>query len=280
VLERRHDMAREKISEINEPDHSEHKTNIIVIVQARMGSSRLPGKVMMDIVGKPLIWHVVNRLKHSKLLNQIIVATGNGEENNVIEGLCEEYNIDYYKGSEEDLIDRYYQTSKLFNADVVVRIPADCPLVDPEIVDKVVGFFLKNINSYDYVNNSRPHTTYPHGLDVEVFSLCLLEKLWREIKNPFRREWFTTVIFENPEIYKIFCLENDVDLSHLRLTVDYKEDLELVRYIFKNLYTENACFTLKDILELYSRNQKIFNINQKYKKDEQYFEELEKRRLL
>jgi|TARA_B100002003_G_scaffold174826_1_gene162676 spore coat polysaccharide biosynthesis protein SpsF len=273
-------MACEKISKRYDHYHSEHKTNIIVIVQARMGSSRLPGKVMMDIVGKPLLWHIVNRLKHSKLLNKIVVATGIGEENHVIEELCKQYSIDYFRGCEEDLIDRYYQTSKLFNADIIVRIPADCPLVDPEIVDTVVDFALKNVNSYDYVNNSRPHVTYPHGLDVETFSFCLLERLWSEIKDPFRREWFTTVIFENPEKYKSFCLENDVDLSHLRLTVDYKEDLELIRYIFQNLYTENTCFTLKDILELYSRNQKIFNINQKYKKDEQYFEELEKRRLL
>ena len=280
MLERRYNMAREKISEINEPDHSKHKTNIVVIVQARMGSNRLPGKVMMDIVGKPLLWHIVNRLEYCKLLNKIVVATGSGEENNVIEELCKQYSIDYYRGSEDDLIDRYYQTSKLFNADIIVRIPADCPLVDPEIVDMVVDFALKNISSYEYVNNSRPHVTYPHGLDVEIFSFCLLEKLWREIKDPFRREWFTTVIFENPDIYKMFCLENDVDLSHLRLTVDYKEDLELVRYIFQNLYTDNVCFFLKDILELYSRNQKIFNINQKYKKDEQYIEELEKRRLL
>ncbi len=273
-------MAYEKVSKRYNPYHAKLKPNIIAIIQARMGSSRLPGKVMMDIVGKPLLWHIVNRLKYSKLINKIVVATGNGEENDVIEGLCKRYNIDYYRGSEEDLIDRYYQTSKLFDADVVVRAPADCPLVDPEIVDKVIDFFLKNINSYDYVNNSRPHITYPHGLDVETFSFCLLEKLWREIKDPFRREWFTTVIFENPEKYKISCLKNDVDLSHLRLTVDYKEDLELIRYIFQNLFTDNVCFSLKDILELYSRNQKMFNINQKYKKDEQYIKELEKRSLL
>ena len=254
--------------------------NIIAIVQGRMGSSRLPGKVMMDIVGKPLLWHIVNRLKYSKLIDKTVVATGDGRENDIIEDMCKEYDYTCYRGSEDDLTDRFYQVSKLFNAGVIVRITADCPLVEPGIVDKVINFLLENIDNYDYVSNCRPQPTFPHGLDVEVFRYSLLERLWKEIKDPFLREWFTTVIFENPEKYKIFCIKNDVDLSHLRLTVDYKEDLALVRYIFKNLYTENACFFLKDILDLYSQDQDMFNINQKYKKDEQYIEELEKRRLL
>jgi spore coat polysaccharide biosynthesis protein SpsF len=273
-------MTCENISRRYDPYHSKHKTNIIVIVQARMDSSRLPGKVMMDVIGKPMLWHIVNRLRYSELINKIVVATSKNQEDDVIEELCKKYKIDSYRGSEKDLIDRFYQVSKLFNANVVVRITADCPLVDPWEVDKVISFFLKNINSYDYVSNCRPQPTYPHGLDVEVFSYSLTEKLWIEINDPFRREWFTTVIFENPEKYKIFCIKNDIDLSHLRLTVDYKEDLELVRYIFKDLYTENACFSLKDILELYSQNQDMFNVNRKYKKDEHYIEELEKRSLL
>jgi len=257
----------------------DNKINIIAVVQARMGSSRLPGKVMMDLVGKPLLWHIVNRLEYSELIDRIVVATGKGKENDVIEGLCKEYNFTCYRGSEDDLTDRFYQVSKQFGANVIVRVTADCPLVDPGLVDKLTEIFMENIDSYDYVSNCRPQSTFPHGLDAEVFSYTLLEKLWREIKDPFRREWFTTVIFENPEKYNLFCLKNDVNLSHLRLTVDYKEDLELVRYIFRNLYTENACFTLQDILELYSRKQDMFNINSKYKKDEQYIEELEKRSL-
>jgi spore coat polysaccharide biosynthesis protein SpsF len=257
-----------------------NKINVIAIVQARMGSSRLPGKVMMGLVGKPLLWHIVNRLEYSKLIDRIVVATGDGRENDIIENMCKEYDYTCYRGSEDDLTDRFYQVSKHFGANVIVRVTADCPLVDPGLVDKLIEIFMENIDSYDYVSNCRPQSSFPHGLDAEVFSYSLLEKLWREIKDPFRREWFTTVIFENPEEYKIFCIKNDVNLSHLRLTVDYKEDLELVRYVFRNLYTENTCFALKDILELYSRNQDMFNINRKYKKDEQYIEELEKRSLL
>lgn len=241
-----------------------------------MGSSRLPGKVLKDIVGKPMLWHIVNRLSYSKLINQAVIATTTKDRDRPIIEMAKENNIPYYAGSEEDLVDRFYQAAMLFKAAAVVRITADCPLAEPRLVDKLIEFFLKNSNNYDYVSNSRPQPTYPHGLDVEIFSFSLLEKLWKEIKDPFRREWFTNVIFENPKAYRTFCLKNDVDLSHIRLTVDNKEDLELVRYIYQNLYSDSACFFLEDILRLKSKNPEIFDINKKYKRNGQFIKEFRK----
>jgi len=249
----------------------------IAIIQARMGSKRLPGKVLMPIRGKPVLWHIANRLKFSKLIDRIIIATSGRENNKPISKMAEKYGFTCFEGSEEDLVDRFYQASVQFGADKVVRISADCPLIDPKITDSVIDFFIKNRDKYEYVSNARPFASYPHGLDVEVFSFRLLERLWKEIKDPFRREWFTTVIFENPKKYKVFCIKNKKDLSQIKLTLDYPEDLELVKYIYENLYSENRCFYLADILELLSKNEKIFEINKIYKKDEQYFNELKKR---
>lgn len=252
--------------------------NIVAIIQARMGSTRLPGKVMMDIVGRPMLWHIVNRLSYSELINKIVVATSKNRENDVIEKFCIEHNIEIYRGSELDLVDRFYQVATLYKVDVIVRITADCPLVDPQLTDKVIEFFIKEYGKYDYVSNSRPKATYPHGLDVEAFSFFLLRKLWIELKDPFWREWFTTEVFQNPHLYRIFCIENKEDLSHIRLTVDYPEDLELIRYIYNRLYLENHCFYLEDILKLYTENPAIFEINKNYFRDQQLIEEMEKRR--
>ena len=253
------------------------KLKVGCIVQARMGSTRLPGKVLIPVLDKPILWHIVNRLRNSKLIEEIIIATTNKDRDKPIINMAKKYHIQSYAGSEEDLIDRFYQTSKLFNLDIVVRIAADRPVIDPQIVDKVVEFFLENLSDYDCVNNINHYQIYPHGLIVEVFSLSLVEKLWKEIKDPLRREWFTTVIYENPQKYRIFCLKSDTHIPHLRLTLDYPEDLELTKFIYQNLYSEKSCFLLKDIIELYSHNQEIFNINRKYDENEGYAKELKKK---
>ena len=253
------------------------KTKIIAIAQCRMGSKRLPGKVLAEVAGKPMLWHIVDRLRRSRLVDEVVIATSSTAENLPIVRMAEESGMPYYAGSEADLMDRFYWAGLKFSADAVVRITADCPLVDPRIVDKVVGCFLENRPRYEYVSNCRPAASYPHGLDVEVISFGLIERLWNETKDPFRREWFTTNIFENPQKYPQFCLKSEKDLSHIRLTVDYPEDLELVRYVFGKLYSENSCFYLEDILKLFSEDPSVFEINAKYKKDEAYAAELKKR---
>lgn len=253
---------------------------VVAIVQCRMGSKRLPGKVMADISGRPMLWYITDRLRHAKLIDEVVVATSTRKENFPIVRFCEANGMVCYAGKEEDLVDRFYQTAIKYGAGAVVRITADCPLVDPEICDKVIECFFENKGKYEYVSNCRPFSTYPHGLDVEVISFNLLERLWHEVKDPFRREWFTTVIFENPKIYEQFCIRNDSDLSGIRLTVDYPEDLELVKYIFGKLYKENSCFYLRDILGLLAFDPSVFAVNDKYKKDEAYVDELKKRGII
>ncbi|NQT90392.1 MAG: glycosyltransferase family protein [Candidatus Omnitrophica bacterium] len=253
--------------------------HILAVVQARMGSKRLPGKVLSDILGRPMIFRIVERLKMCKSLSNIVVATSTDKRDDAVEESCKRHGLTFYRGQEQDLTDRFYQAAKLFNADAVLRVTADCPVVDPRVTDGLIDFFLANKDKYDYVSNARPRPTYPHGMDVEIFSFSLLERLWNDVKDPFRREWFTTLIFENPKDYRIACFENDRDLSDIRLTVDYEEDLELVRYVYDKLYSKDRCFLLEDIIKLREQDPEIFEINKKYGRNLQYFEELKKRGL-
>ena len=248
------------------------------IIQARMGSVRLPGKVLRPIVGKPVLWHIANRIKHSELIDEVIIATTIGERDRAVTEMARDNGIPYYAGSEKDLMDRFYQPAKLHKLDVIVRVMADCPLVDPQIADKVVDFYIKNSGKYDFVSNAGPALTYPHGVDIEVFSFSLIERLWKETEDPVDREWFTRVVYNNPKKYKIAFVENDKKIPRLRLTLDYKEDLDLVTYIYEQLDHKKPCFLLGDILDLYSRDKKIFNVNKGY--DKEYIEELRKRRIL
>lgn len=244
-----------------------------------MASVRLPGKVMAEIEGKPVVWHIVNRLRCSKVIDNVIVATSVNESDEPIRSFVRENDMPSYAGSERDLVDRFYQASKIFGIDVIVRITADCPLVDPQVVDKVISVYMENTVRYDYVSNCRPQATYPQGFEVEVFGVTLLQKLWHEIEDPFRREWFTTVVFENPREFKLHCVKNEVDLSGVRLTLDYPEDLEVVRFVYHSLYNGKNCFYLADILSLLEKSPRVLDINKKYRRDEAYREELKKRGL-
>ena len=245
------------------------------VIQARMGSTRLPGKVLQSILGKPVLWHIANRLKYSDLIDKIIIATTIKERDKAVVEMAKNYDIPCYAGKEEDLIDRFYCTAKLYKLDVIVRIIADCPLIEPRITDKVVSCFLNSLERYDCVSNAGPSVSYPHGMDIEVFSFQVIEKLWKEITNPLDREWFTRIIYNNPDEYKIAFVQNNFKVPRLRLTMDYQEDFDLINYIYENLYRENSCFFLEDILELYSRDMKVFETNLEY--DEEYIKELKKR---
>jgi spore coat polysaccharide biosynthesis protein SpsF len=234
--------------------------NKVAIVQARMGSTRLPGKVMKEIADKPMLWHVVNRLNYSKLIDKVVVATTDNREDNLIEEFCIDNNVNFYRGSQEDVLDRYYQAAKIYKADIIVRITSDCPLIDPVIVDKVVENYLDHEEKVDYVSNILERT-YPRGMDVEVFSLRVLEIAWQKAKEQYQREHVTPFIYENPDAFNLSCMKNERDLSHLRLTVDEEKDLELVRRIYKNLYKEDNVFHLQDIIKLLKSNPELKEIN-------------------
>jgi glutamate-1-semialdehyde-2,1-aminomutase len=248
------------------------KKNIVAIIQARMGSTRLPGKVLMEICGKPLLWHVVNRVSYSKYISQIVIATSTNPKDDEIEEFAKKYKLKVFRGSENDCLDRYYKAAKKYKADVVVRITADCPLICPEIIDKVISEYIKG--KFDYVTNSIIYT-YPDGVDVEVFSFEALEKAWEEAKDPVERE-HVTVYIRNSGKFKIKNVVNDkpVDPQGYKWSVDRIEDLEFVREVYKHLYKDNEIFSYDDIMDLLNRYPEIKNINSNSLVDEGYYRSL------
>jgi len=237
---------------------------IVTVIQARSGSSRLPGKVMLHILGKPLLLRMIERVQASALKGEIVVATTNDKEDDVIEALCDEHKILCYRGSSLDLLDRHYQPGKWLNADAVVKIPSDCPLIDPKVIDKVLAYYLEN--DFDFVSNMHP-ATYPDGNDVEVMGFSALEQAWKEAKRDLEREHTTPYIWEHPEKFKIgnVAWETGLDysMSH-RFTIDYPEDFTFIKTVYEHLYPTNPNFGLDDILKLLQNNPNISSINSKY----------------
>jgi spore coat polysaccharide biosynthesis protein SpsF len=242
---------------------------IVAIVQARMTSERLPGKVLMKILGKPVLWHVVTRLSWSRLIDKVVVATTTNEKDIPIVKLCREMLIDVFTGSEMDVLDRYYEAAKEYHAKTVVRITADCPLIDPRIVDRIIRCHLEDKERFDFVSNNHP-ATFPDGLDTEVFSFEALEKAWKKAKKPYEREHVTPYIWDQPEKFRIGNVENNEDLSATeRWTLDYKEDFELIKAIYENLYVARArkgrIFYMEDVLKLLEHKPGLRDINKKYR---------------
>lgn len=245
---------------------------VTAIIQARMGSTRLPGKVMVKIEGKPLLCHVIKRVEDSKQIMQIIVATTNLPEDDIIEAFCNKIGIECYRGSSDDVLDHFYRAALKYGADVVVRITADCPLIDPKIIDKAVGLFLKS--DADYLSNTlKP--TYPDGVDVEVFSFKALERAWKEAKLASEREHVTPYIIKNSHIFNLINLKNERDLSSYRWTVDEERDLIFVREIYKRLYrNKNTIFYMEDILSVLNKEPHLVKINEGIKRNEGYIKSL------
>jgi len=239
---------------------------ISAIIQARMGSTRLPGKVLMDIGSRPMLWHVINRLKYSKKLNDIILAIPDTKENDILERFAEENRVKYFRGSEKDVLSRYYQTAKHFKCDLIIRITGDCPLIDSEIIDMVI---LKHLNfNVDYSTNTFIGTnnlkiTFPRGFDTEIFYFKNLEKAYKETKKDYDREHVTPYVKEHPEIFNLQSIEAEGKFRRpeLRLVVDTKEDLELIRAIYKYLYKPSKIFYAKEIIGLFDKHPGLVKIN-------------------
>lgn len=239
---------------------------IAAIIQARMGSERLPGKVLVQISGKPMIWHVVNRLRFSKKIDDIILAIPNSKENDKLEKFAKENKIKYFRGSEEDVLSRYYQAAKRFKCDLIIRITGDCPLIDPKIIDMVIS---KHLNSnVDYSTNTfiganNLKITFPRGFDAEIFYFKNLEKAYKETKEDYGREHVTPYIKEHPGIFNLQNIEAEGKFRRpeLRLAVDTKEDLELIRTIYKYLYKPPKIFYAKEIISLFNKHPELIKIN-------------------
>ncbi|MBI4779667.1 glycosyltransferase family protein [Candidatus Falkowbacteria bacterium] len=248
---------------------------ITAIIQARTGSSRLPEKVLKEVCGKTLLEHQILRVKRAKLLDRIIVATTDKPADDPIAEIAKKTGVDIFRGSEADVLDRYYKAAKKYNASEIVRLTGDCPLIDPVIIDLVIDYYLKNKNLYDYASNVRP-PTFPDGLDVEVFSMATLEKAWQEAKLPSEREHVTAYIGKNPEIFRLGIVENAKDLSYLRMTIDEPADWELISKIFLDLYPSKPDFDLADILTLFGRQTELLKLNSDITRNHGYLKSLAK----
>ena len=227
------------------------------IIQARMGSKRLPGKVMMQVdKHNPSISYTLNQIKFCKKINDVIVATSTKKEDDILVDYLEKNKINIFRGKSDDVLDRYYQCAKEKQFDNIVRITADCPLIDPVIVDSVIEQFEKS--KVDYISNVHPRT-FPDGCDVEVFSFTAIENAWKNATLPSEREHVTPYIWKNPEKFSINNYQNNKNLSKLRLTLDYNDDLILIRKMIREI--NSRPITLNQILTLLARKPELIKIN-------------------
>jgi|SaaInlStandDraft_6_1057023.scaffolds.fasta_scaffold07614_2 spore coat polysaccharide biosynthesis protein SpsF len=236
------------------------------IIQARMGSTRLPGKVMKKIDEEnPVLYYVLKQLQFSTLLEKMVVATTILDEDDVIENYVKNMGIDVFRGNTNDVLDRYFECAKKFSIDIIIRITADNPLIDPIMVDDMIKKF--TTNSYDYLTNAHVRT-FPYGTEVEIFTFEALERAWKNAKKPSEQEHVTPYFYNNPNHFKIFNIENSTNTSNLRWTIDRQNDLILVKLIVSKIKKRPILMT--DILELFSREPKLFEINKYHILNEGY----------
>lgn len=232
---------------------------IIGIVQARLGSTRLPGKVLALIEGEPMTWHIVRRLRQAQYLDDVVLAVPAHDQ--ALIQLAKDYDISYFAGSETDVIGRIYGAAHAFGADAIVRITGDCPLVDPDIVDKVIREYMAG--DWLYVCNARPWT-YPDGMSFGLFSFHLLKWLDSTLKTKIDREWFLNYMWENLDADLMHSVTREEDISHLRWTVDYPEDLEFTREVYAEL---GGDFRTANVLALLERRPELVILDEpRYKR--------------
>lgn len=237
---------------------------IVVVIQARTGSTRLPGKVLMPLAGVPLLVRMVERVRYAFTPSHIVVATTSSADDDPIRGLCDAHGIRCYSGHPDDLLDRHYRAGLEMGAEVVVKIPSDCPLIDPAVIDQVIGAFLDRAGQLDYMSNLHP-PTWPDGQDVEVITMEALETAHREAMRPMEREHTTPFFWEHPERFRIgnsiWKSGLDYSMSH-RWTIDYPEDYTFLAAVYDALYSAAApAFGVDDVLALLEKRPDIASIN-------------------
>ena len=229
----------------------------VAIIQARMGSTRLPGKVIMDLGGDTVLARVVRRLCRAKFVDEIVIATTSSDADDAIVRECERLGVPWFRGSEDDVLDRYYQAAQTYAAGAVVRITSDCPLIDPELVDGTIRVFQEQ--HCDYASNLFPRT-YPRGLDTEVFTVAALERDWREARAPYQREHVTPFLYEHPELFRLVSLRGRIDYSQYRWTLDTAEDLQLLRAIYARFSNQDN-FGWREAVALMEREPELAELN-------------------
>lgn len=237
---------------------------MLTLIQARRGSSRLPDKVSLDLCGRPLLVRQVERVQQAKLAGRVAVITTTDASDDALVEMCQNYGIEVFRGSALDLLDRHYRAALHFGeTEGVVKIPSDCPLIDPAIIDKVLGVYKETAGQYDFVSNLHP-ATYPDGNDVEAMTFAALETAWREAERPLEREHTTPFFWENPDRFRLANVTwetgLDYSMSH-RLTIDYPADYEFIKAVYEALYPTNLNFGLDEILALLKQRPDIYALN-------------------
>lgn len=237
---------------------------VIAIIQARMGANRLPGKVLMEIEGVPLLQYQLQRIRSSTKLQKVVVATSLSGADDRIAAFCAKHSIECFRGPEDDVLSRYYGCAREFDAGVIVRLTADCPFSDPAVIDATVRLFEEK--QADYAANTIPPETssFPDGLDVEVFSMKALERAHREAKEPGDREHVTFYFWKYQNGFKTVQLDYPRDYSGYRLTVDYPEDLEVARFVAAQLKAKNMSGTMEEVIGILNSHPEIKNMNSRY----------------
>ena len=240
---------------------------IVAILQARLSSNRLPQKVLMDLNGKPMLHHIVTRLRMCKEIDQIVVATSTDRSDDALAKWCRENQIDCFRGSLNNVLNRYFECAKKYSADTIIRITCDDPLKDSPLISRMIQEFAAQRPSL-LTNNNPP--SFPEGLDIEIFDFKSIEQANSNAETEFEKEHVTQHFYKNQNRFKILNLENDRNLSGLRFTVDTQSDLDFAREVYKSLDKGDSIFWLDEILEFLKSNPKINQINSNVKRSHMY----------
>jgi spore coat polysaccharide biosynthesis protein SpsF len=247
----------------------------VAIIQARMGSTRLPGKVLKPIMGKPMLWHIVKRVKSASGIDKVVVATSNRDTDKPVRDLCSHEGILCFEGSEDDVLDRFYQAALSFDADPVIRITGDCPFADSQVITDLIRMY--KTGYYDHVGVATgagalylDKGRFPDGLDAECFSFASLEYAWKDAFHRSDREHVTPYIWRNKELFRCGSLMSDVDYSNLRWTVDNQADFDLINKVYVALYNEKQPFVMADIIRFINCNYDIVKMNSNFIGKEEY----------
>jgi len=247
----------------------------VAIIQARMGSNRFPGKVLKLILGRPMLWHIVERVRAVPSIAEVVVAVPDDPANEILRRFCADNQITLFAGSETDVLDRYYRAAQQFKADPVIRITADCPLADPKLIERLIQRYASG--SYDHIGIAAgagaqllDKRRFPDGLDAECFGFSALNRAWHEATDPRDREHVTRYMWNNKEIFHCGMLTANVVYPKLRLTVDHPEDFELVTKIYEAVYNEGRPFELSDVMNFLKNNPGLVDLNREWTEADNY----------
>ena len=248
------------------------KKKIVAIIQARMGSSRLPGKVLKDLMGKPVLWHIHDRLNRVEAISEVCIATSYLKRDDPIETFCIDHNISIFRGNDADVLDRFYKAALEYKAFFILRVSGDCPLVDSLLIGQMIEYFLRKKLHYCSVatgselDSNEYYGKYPDGLDAEIFSFNALEKAWKEADGILYREHVTPYFWKYPKKFRTASfMSSEKNYSEHRLTIDSEEDYEIIHSVYETLYPQKPRFNMRDVFELMEKQPEIFrNRNREY----------------